>query len=87
MSTRSEKISEVMNLIGYGLAKFDYAFIQEFGFTTKTAFGQYFVDLGLANTWKSVSNRQDSFDPYFDNGRRGWYQRNQREHMRLSSIL
>ena len=64
MSTRSEKISEVMNLIGYGMAKFDYAFIHEFGFTTKTAFGQYFVDLGLANTWKAVSNRQDSFDPH-----------------------
>ena len=83
MSSQSEKISEVMNLIGYGLAKFDYAFIHEFGFTTKTAFGQYFVDLGLANTWKAVSNRQDSFDPYFDNGRRGWYQRNQREHIKL----
>jgi len=59
-----------MNLIGYGLAKFDYAFIHEFGFTTKTAFGQYFVDLGLANTWKAVSNRQDSFDPTAGTGQR-----------------
>ena len=39
--------------------------------------------MGLANTWKAISNRQDSFDPYFDNGRRGWYQRNQREHIKL----
>ena len=84
-----------MNLIGYGLAKFDYTFIQEFGFTTKTAFGQYFVDLGLANTWKAVSNRQDSFDPYFDNGRRGWHLLPQsqssssckKQVKRLSSIL
>ena len=83
MNTRTEKISEVLNLIGYGLAKFDYAFIYEFGFKTKTAFGQFFVDMGFANTWKAVSNRQDSFDPYFDNGRRGWYQRNQREHIKL----
>lgn len=83
MNTKEEKISEVMNLIGYGLAKFNYDFIREFGFKTKTAFGQFFVDMGLANTWKAVSNRQDSFDPYFDNGRRGWYQRNQREHIKL----
>ncbi|MBP3228198.1 MAG: DUF3883 domain-containing protein [Bacteroidaceae bacterium] len=83
MTDRQEKISEILNLVGYGMAKFDYAFIREFGCKTKTAFGQYFVDLGLANTWKAVSNRQDSFDPYFDNGRRGWYQRNQREHIKL----
>ena len=83
LTDRQERVSEILNLVGYGLAKFDYVFIREFGFTTKTAFGQYFVDLGLANTWKAISNRQDSFDPYFDNGRRGWYQRNQREHIKL----
>lgn len=83
MTERQERISEILNLVGYGLAKFDYAFISEFGFKTKMAFGQYFVDLGLANTWKAVSNRQDSFDPYFDNGRKGWHQRNQREHIKL----
>lgn len=83
MNERQERISEILNLVGYGLAKFNYDFISEFGFKTKTAFGQYFVDLGLANTWKAISNRQDSFDPYFDNGRKGWYQRNQREHIKL----
>ena len=64
-----------MNLIGYGLAKFDMDFVKEFGFKTRSAFYQYCVDLGLAKTIKSVTNRQDSFDPYFDNGRKGWYQR------------
>lgn len=83
MTERQERISEILNLVGYGLAKFNYAFIQEFGFKTKTAFGQYFVELGMADTWKAISNRQDSFDPYFDNGRRGWHQRNQREHIKL----
>lgn len=72
-----------MNLIGYGLAKFDMDFVKEFGFKTRSSFYQYCVDLGLAKTIKSVSNRQDSFDPYFDNGRKGWYQRNQREHIKL----
>ena len=44
---------------------------------------KYIVQLGLANTEKSVSNRQDSFDPYFDNGRKGWWQRSQRQHIKL----
>lgn len=83
MESSEEKKSEIMNLIGYGLAKFDNAFVYEFGQPTKAAFGRYMVALGLADTTKAVSNRMDSFDPYFDNGRRGWYQRNQREHIKL----
>ncbi|MGB4413498.1 MAG: DUF3883 domain-containing protein [Paludibacter sp.] len=83
MTDNEVKISEILNLIGYGLAKFDLQFVNEFGFKTKTAFNQYIVDIELANTVKAVSNRQDSFDPYFDNGRRGWFQRKQREHIKL----
>ncbi len=75
--------SDILNLIGYGLAKFDTAFVKEFGMPSKAAFARYVVQLGLANTEKAVSNRMDTFDPYFDNGRRGWYQRNQREHIKL----
>lgn len=78
-----EQLSETLNLIGYGLAKFDLDFVREFGFKTKSAFYQYIVDLGLAKTIKAVSNRQDSFDPYFENGRKGWWQRNQREHIKI----
>ena len=78
-----QRLSEIMNLIGYGLSKFDFDFIKEFGFTTKTDFFKYIVNLELANTIKSVSNRQDSFDPYFDNGRKGWWQRQQRKHIKL----
>lgn len=80
---KEDRQSEIMNLIGYGLAKFDLAFTNEFGFNTKTSFNKYIVQLGLAKTEKAVSNRQDSFDPYFDNGRKGWWQRNQREHIKL----
>lgn len=78
-----DRQSEVMNLIGYGLAKFDLNFAKEFGFSTKTAFCKAVVEMGLAKTVRAVFNRQDSFDPYFDNGRRGWFQRNQREHIKL----
>ena len=83
MATREEKVSEVMNLIGYGLAKFDKAFRAEFNMPSQQAFGRFFVKLGLAKTVRAVLSRMDSFDPYFDNGRRGWYQRNQREHIKL----
>ena len=80
MEITDEKKSEIMNLIGYGLAKFDNAFVREFGQPTKAAFGRYVVALGLADTTKAVSNRMDSFDPDFDNGRRGWFQGCQLHH-------
>ena len=35
MENADEKKSEIMNLIGYGMAKFNYDFIQEFGVKTK----------------------------------------------------
>lgn len=83
MATTEEKVSEVMNLIGYGLAKFDKAFLDEFNMPSQQAFGRFIVELGLAKTVRAVLSRMDSFDPYFDNGRRGWHQRNQRKHIKL----
>ena len=83
MNESSADISEVMNLVGYGMAKFNYDFIHEFGVKSKQDFARYFISLGFAKTIRSVLNRQDSFDPYFDNGRRGWFQRRQREHIKL----
>ena len=72
-----------MNLIGYGLAKYDKDFVNEFKFPSKSAFAKFVVDIGMARTVKAVLNRMDSFDPYFDNGRRGWHQRTQRMHIKL----
>ncbi len=66
---------ELLNLIGYGLAKFNMAFVKHFGFTTKTAFYQNIVQLGVAQTLSTVKNRQDLFDPFFENGRKGWWQK------------
>jgi len=66
---------EILNLIGYGLAKFDMAFVKYFGFKTKTAFYEYIVQNGIAETIGTVKNRQDLFDPFFDNKRRGWWQK------------
>lgn len=68
---------ELLNLLGYGLAKFDDAFIQQFGFHSKSDFYEYFVRLGIVETPSVVKNRRDLFDPFFENGRKGWWQRKQ----------
>ena len=66
---------EILNLIGYGLAKFNILFIKEFGFDTKTSFYSTMVDYGIAETGSVLKKRQDLFDPFFDNGRKGWWQK------------
>lgn len=67
---------EVLNLIGYGLAKFDKEFIKEFGFTTKSAFYDYCVQNGVADTIGTIKNRMDLFDFFFpENKRKGWWQK------------
>jgi hypothetical protein len=66
---------EILNLLGYGLAKFDNLFIYEFGFKTKTEFYNHMVEYGVSETGSVVKNRQDLFDPFFDNGRKGWWQK------------
>lgn len=67
---------EILNLIGYGLAKFNDSFIQEFGFSTKTLFYQFCIENSIADTVGTVKNRMDLFDPFFpENGRKGWWQK------------
>ncbi|OFX27906.1 MAG: hypothetical protein A2X08_05885 [Bacteroidetes bacterium GWA2_32_17] len=66
---------EILNLIGYGLAKFDDDFVKQFGFKNKSAFYNYIVENKIAESVGTVKNRQDLFDPFFDNGRKGWWQK------------
>lgn len=66
---------EILNLIGYGLSKFNDEFINEFGFKTKTAFYEYCIGIGIAETVGTVKNRMDLFDPFFPNNRQGWHQK------------
>ena len=61
---------ELLNLIGYGLAKFDKLFIKEFQCSSKSEFYRYVVSLGVAETTGVVKNRMDLFDPYFENNRK-----------------
>lgn len=75
-TNNKHKNYEILNLIGYGLSKFNDDFIKEFGFSTKTAFYQYCVDNNIAETVGTVKNRMDLFDHFFpNNGRKGWWQK------------
>lgn len=38
---------ELLNLLGYGLSKFNHEFIKQFDYKNKEQFYQYFVDFGL----------------------------------------
>lgn len=67
---------EILNLIGYGLAKFDNNFIKEFGFSTKTAFYNFCIKHGVGDTVGTIKNRIDLFDYFFpENPRKGWWQK------------
>jgi hypothetical protein len=77
MLTKSGKHEnyEILNLIGYGLAKFNRDFIAHFNASSKQEFYQYLVQIGVAETVGTIKNRQDLFDPFFENGRQGWHQK------------
>ena len=75
MADNKHKNYEILNLIGYGLAKFDMEFVHHLGFKTKLAFFESIVESGIAETVGTVKNRQDLFDPFFDNARKGWWQK------------
>lgn len=58
---------EILNLIGYGLSKFNDEFIREFGFATKIAICDYCAENGIADTVGTIKNRMDLFDHFFPN--------------------
>lgn len=66
---------DALNLIGYGLAKFDHELVSCLGFKSKAELYRCCVDLGLADTVGTVKNRQDLFDPFFSSSRKGWWQK------------
>lgn len=75
MPDNKHKNYELLNLIGYGLAKFNLAFITEFGVKSKMAFYEFLVTNRVAETSGTIKNRQDLFDPFFENDRKGWWQK------------
>ncbi len=76
MKDNKHKNYEILNLIGYGLSKFDNKFIEKFGFSSKNSFFQFCVDNKVCNTIGTVKNRMDLFDHFFpNNNRKGWWQK------------
>jgi hypothetical protein len=75
-NNQRHKNYDILNLIGYGLSKFNMDFVREYGFTTKSQFYEYIVQIGIADTAGTVKNRQDLFDGMTSDGpRKGWWQK------------
>lgn len=55
----------ILNLIGYGLAKYDRDLIRAFGFKSQRDLFSFFVEVGIAETIGVIKNRMDLFDPFF----------------------
>jgi Domain of unknown function (DUF3883) len=73
--TQKHENYEILNLIGYGLAKFDTPLVKQFGFNSKSAFYEFLISKKVSETVGTIKNRQDLFDQFFDNGRKGWWQK------------
>lgn len=84
--TQKHENYEILNLIGYGLSKFNMDFVEAFNLASKSEFYNFIVHHGIADTVGTVKNRQDLFDPFFDNGRKGWWQKGDAYIHRLHSI-
>lgn len=69
---------EVLNLIGYGLAKFEGQLVTALGFKTKSALFNSLIARGVAKTRGTLKNRQDLFNPLVRNAKVGWWQNGDR---------
>ena len=69
---------EILNLIGYGLAKFEGDLVAALGFKTKTALFKDMIERGVAETRGTLKNRQDLFNPLVKNAKVGWWQKGDR---------
>jgi len=63
-----------LNLVGYGLAKFEYEMIAALGFKSKAELYRDLISRGLAKTRGTLKNRQDLFNPLVRGGKIGWWQ-------------
>lgn len=69
---------EILNLIGYGLAKFESDLVAALGFKTKSALFKYLIERGVAKTIGTLKNRQDLFNPLVRQAKVGWWQNKDR---------
>ncbi len=69
---------EVLNLVGYGLAKFEKELVALLGFESKSALYSDLIQRGVAKTVGTLKNRQDLFNPLVRGGKTGWWQNGDR---------
>jgi len=69
---------EILNLIGYGLAKFEGDLVSALGFKTKSALFNQLILRGVAKTIGTLKNRQDLFNPLVRQTKVGWWQNGDR---------
>lgn len=67
-----------LNIVGYGLARFENDLIAALGFDSKAALYRDLIARGLAKTRGTLKNRQDLFNPLVRGGRIGWWQNGDR---------
>ena len=68
----------VLNLVGYGLARFEDDLIAALGFASKAQLYRDLIARGVAKTRGTLKNRQDLFNPLVRGGRIGWWQNGDR---------
>lgn len=66
--------SRLALVVGFYLSKFDTAGLERLGYATfKAAYSDIGQRLGIKP--QSIKNKRDDFDPFYNSGRAGWYQR------------
>ena len=69
---------EILNLIGYGLAKFEGSLVAALGFKSKAALYAHLISRSVAKTTGTLKNRQDLFNPLVRKTKVGWWQNGDR---------
>lgn len=75
-----------LNLVGYGLAKFEGRLITALGFGSKADLFRDLVVRGVARTRGTLKNRQDLFNPLVRGGKVGWWQNGDRYRHRKTQL-
>ena len=77
---------EILNLIGYGLAKYETDLTRALGFVSKAALFKALIARGVATTSGTLKNRQDLFNPLVRQAKVGWWQ-NQDKYLHRKLLL
>lgn len=74
MERQTKDKKQIGLIISYFLSRCDRKAVKALGYRN---FNEAFQKIGdmINENPNNIKNMRDEFDPYFDNGRRGWYQR------------